>query len=62
MELLEQKKPAFLVITGKRRVGKTELIKQFTKNRKALAIEIKNKELSESEAREIVELTTDKQN
>ncbi|MDW7733718.1 MAG: ATP-binding protein [Methanolobus sp.] len=36
MSLLDTSKPSFLVITGKRRVGKTELIKQFSKNRKAL--------------------------
>jgi AAA+ ATPase superfamily predicted ATPase len=36
MELLDKSKPSFLVITGKRRVGKTELIKQFSKSRKAL--------------------------
>lgn len=36
MELLNSKKPGFLVVTGKRRVGKTELIKEFIQNRKAL--------------------------
>ena len=36
MELLNRSKPSFLVITGKRRVGKTELIKQFSKNRKTV--------------------------
>jgi Predicted ATPase (AAA+ superfamily) len=36
MELLDRSKPSFLVITGKRRVGKTELIKQFSRNRQAL--------------------------
>ncbi|WP_407356643.1 ATP-binding protein [Methanolobus sp. WCC5] len=36
MSLLDKSKPSFLVITGKRRVGKTELIKQFSKNRHAL--------------------------
>jgi AAA+ ATPase superfamily predicted ATPase len=29
MELLNSKKPGFLVITGRRRVGKTELIKEL---------------------------------
>ncbi len=36
MSLLDRSKPSFLVITGKRRVGKTELIKQFSKNRQAI--------------------------
>ncbi|WP_246275868.1 ATP-binding protein [Methanolobus zinderi] len=36
MSLLDKSKPSFLVITGKRRVGKTELIKQFSKNRQAI--------------------------
>ncbi|WP_342304761.1 ATP-binding protein [Methanolobus sp. ZRKC5] len=36
MKLLDKSKPSFLVITGKRRVGKTELIKQFSRDRKAL--------------------------
>lgn len=36
MSLLDKSKPSFLVITGKRRVGKTELIRQFSKNRQAL--------------------------
>ena len=29
IELLDKKKPSFLVITGRRRVGKTELILHF---------------------------------
>jgi len=36
LETLYRNKPSFVVITGKRRVGKTELIKQFSKNKKAL--------------------------
>lgn len=36
MELLGKKKPGFLVITGRRRVGKTELIKEFIRGKKAL--------------------------
>jgi len=36
MELLNSKKPGFLVVTGKRRVGKTELIKEFIRNKNAL--------------------------
>ena len=36
MTLLDKSKPSFLVITGKRRVGKTELIKQFSRDRQAL--------------------------
>ncbi|WP_245747972.1 ATP-binding protein [Methanolobus profundi] len=36
MSLLDKSKPSFLVITGKRRVGKTELIKQFSRDRQAL--------------------------
>ncbi|MBN2111117.1 MAG: ATP-binding protein [Methanosarcinaceae archaeon] len=36
MGMLDAGKPSFLVITGKRRVGKTELIRQYTRNRKAL--------------------------
>jgi len=36
MELLNSKKPGFLVVTGRRRVGKTELIKEFIRNRKSL--------------------------
>lgn len=36
MEHLNSKKPGFLVVTGRRRVGKTELIKEFIRQRKAL--------------------------
>ncbi len=36
MEHLNSKKPGFLVVTGRRRVGKTELIKEFIRHRKAL--------------------------
>ncbi len=36
MELLNSKKPGFLVVTGRRRVGKTELIEEFIRQRKAL--------------------------
>jgi len=36
MELLNSKKPGFLVITGRRRVGKTELIKKFIQGKKSL--------------------------
>ncbi len=33
LELLESNKPSFVVITGMRRIGKTELIKKFCKDR-----------------------------
>ena len=33
METLYGSKPSFLVLTGKRRVGKTELLKQFISSR-----------------------------
>jgi AAA+ ATPase superfamily predicted ATPase len=36
MQLLNDRNPSFLVITGKRRVGKTELIKQFIKDQRSL--------------------------
>lgn len=36
LDLLYESRPALLVLTGKRRVGKTELIKQFMKDRKSL--------------------------
>ncbi|MDW7733720.1 MAG: hypothetical protein SCH66_14985 [Methanolobus sp.] len=36
MPLLDKSKPSFLVITGKRRVGKIELIEQFARDRQAL--------------------------
>lgn len=36
MQLLKERSPSFLVITGKRRVGKTELIKQFIKDQRSL--------------------------
>ncbi|WP_242492629.1 ATP-binding protein [Methanolobus psychrotolerans] len=36
MGMLDASKPSFLVITGKRRVGKTELIRQYSRGRKAL--------------------------
>lgn len=36
MEHLDSKKPGFLVVTGRRRVGKTELIKEFIRQKKAL--------------------------
>jgi hypothetical protein len=34
MELLDSAKPSFLVITGRRRIGKTELIKEFSKEKR----------------------------
>lgn len=36
MELLNKKTPAMIVITGKRRVGKTELIKEFLKKHRGI--------------------------
>lgn len=36
LETLHRNKPSFVVITGKRRVGKTELIKQFSKDKRSL--------------------------
>ena len=36
LEMLNRNKPSFVVITGKRRVGKTELIKQFLKDKRSL--------------------------
>ncbi len=36
MERLNSKKPSFLVVTGRRRVGKTELIREFIRQRAAL--------------------------
>ena len=36
MRLLKESTPSFLVITGKRRVGKTEFIKQFIKDQRSL--------------------------
>ncbi|NOR46473.1 MAG: AAA family ATPase, partial [Methanosarcinaceae archaeon] len=36
LDLLYGSRPSLLVLTGKRRVGKTELIKQFMKDRKSL--------------------------
>ncbi|MGQ4915904.1 MAG: ATP-binding protein [Candidatus Asgardarchaeia archaeon] len=36
LEELNKRRPSFVVITGKRRVGKTELIKKFIANKKAL--------------------------
>lgn len=36
LETLYKNKPSFVVLTGKRRVGKTELIKKFSKGKKSL--------------------------
>jgi len=36
LETLNKRRPSFIVITGRRRVGKTELIKQFIKGKNAL--------------------------
>ena len=36
MDILHESRPSLLVVTGKRRVGKTELIKQFMKTQKSL--------------------------
>lgn len=36
LETLYRNKPSFVVLTGKRRVGKTELIKKFSKDKKSL--------------------------
>jgi hypothetical protein len=36
LETLYRNKPSFVVVTGKRRVGKTEIIKQFLKGKKSL--------------------------
>jgi hypothetical protein len=36
LETLYENKPSFVVLTGKRRVGKTELIKEFSKDKKSL--------------------------
>ena len=36
MRLLKESSPSFLVITGKRRVGKTELIRQFIKDQRSV--------------------------
>ncbi len=36
LEFLDKRRPSFIVISGKRRVGKTELIKKFIKDKNAL--------------------------
>ncbi|WP_246269811.1 hypothetical protein [Methanofollis tationis] len=36
MEHLYAAAPSFLVVTGRRRVGKTELIREFCRNKQAL--------------------------
>lgn len=36
MEMLKNTSPSFLVITGRRRVGKTELIREFSRDKKSL--------------------------
>jgi len=42
LNLLDGSRPSFVVITGKRRVGKTELIKQFMKNNRSLYFFVDN--------------------
>jgi len=59
MELLNKKPPGFLVITGKRRVGKTELIKEFIRGKKALYYFVDSNKSIEVLMREFGQYTTE---
>ncbi len=59
MELLNSKKPGFLVITGRRRVGKTELIKKFIQGKKALYYFVDSNKSIEVLMREFGQYTTE---
>lgn len=59
MELLNRKHPGFLVITGKRRVGKTELIKEFIRGKRALYYFIDSNKSIEVLMREFCQYTTE---
>lgn len=56
LEKLNQNRPTFTVIYGKRRVGKTELIKQFSKNKKTFYIYVDNNKPEEELLKEYTKL------
>ena len=57
LAMLYRNRPSFVVLTGKRRVGKTELIKRFSENKKALYLFVdsnKSREIQLSEYEEYI--------
>lgn len=60
LEQLYNTKPTFVVIYGKRRVGKTELIKQFTKNKLSIYYYIDNKKSLNQINEELQEILKEK--
>ncbi|MEA3558581.1 MAG: ATP-binding protein [Candidatus Thermoplasmatota archaeon] len=47
LETLYRNTPSFVVLTGKRRIGKTELIKQFCRNKRSLYLYVDSNKSSE---------------